>query len=190
MVTREDMLTIKTANVSGWLAPIQWMNRLELAHDTSYYKKCAAGGVLSCGVMHTLITPLDVVKCNLQVNPSKYKSVLSGLQLIMREEGARGIWKGWGPTLVGYSSQGAFKFGLYEYFKDAFSAAAGPENAHHYRSLIYVAAGGSAECIADIFMCPWEMVSTIAWEIEQDCLKKTSVCDVEHGHVPNRFLFI
>jgi solute carrier family 25 phosphate transporter 3 len=160
--TREDALTINTANVASSLAPRQWTNRLELAHDTSYYKKCAAGGVLSCGVMHAFITPLDVVKCNIQVNPSKYKSVWSGLQLIMQEEGMRGIWKGWGPTLVGYSFQGAAKFGLYEYFKDVFSAAAGPENAHQYRSLIYVAAGGSAECIADIFMCPWEMVSTMA----------------------------
>jgi solute carrier family 25 phosphate transporter 3 len=159
--TIEDTLIMKTANSSGSDAPLQWANRLELAHDSSYYKKCAAGGVLSCGVMHTFITPLDVVKCNLQVNPSKYKSVWSGLQLIMQEEGMRGIWKGWGPTLVGYSFQGATKFGFYEYFKDAYSAAAGPENAYQYRSLIYVAAGGSAEFIADILMCPWEMVSTM-----------------------------
>lgn len=32
-------------------------------HDLSYYLKCVAGGALACGVTHTAIVPLDVVKC-------------------------------------------------------------------------------------------------------------------------------
>lgn len=31
------------------------------------YAACAVGGSLSCGSTHTGITPLDVVKCNMQV---------------------------------------------------------------------------------------------------------------------------
>jgi hypothetical protein len=34
-------------------------------HDTAYYIKCMLGGVLSCGLTHTLVTPLDVAKCNM-----------------------------------------------------------------------------------------------------------------------------
>jgi hypothetical protein len=34
--------------------------------------------------------------------------------------GFSGIMKGWGPTLWGYSIQGLFKFGLYEYFKHTY----------------------------------------------------------------------
>jgi hypothetical protein len=37
-------------------------------HDTIYYGKCFLGGVLACGSTHLAITPLDVTKCNMQVN--------------------------------------------------------------------------------------------------------------------------
>lgn len=36
-------------------------------HDLSYYLKCMAGGVLACGLTHTGIVPLDLVKCRKQV---------------------------------------------------------------------------------------------------------------------------
>ena len=32
-----------------------------------YYALCAVGGALSCGLTHTAVTPLDLVKCRLQV---------------------------------------------------------------------------------------------------------------------------
>lgn len=32
-----------------------------------YYALCAFGGVLSCGITHTAIVPLDLVKCRIQV---------------------------------------------------------------------------------------------------------------------------
>eukprot|EP00124_Ichthyophonus_hoferi_P003777 Ihof_evm10s352 gene=Ihof_evmTU10s352 len=35
-------------------------------HTNSYYAKCMLGGILSCGLTHTAITPLDVAKCNMQ----------------------------------------------------------------------------------------------------------------------------
>ena len=34
-------------------------------HDMSYYLKCMLGGAMGCGLTHTLIAPLDVVKCRL-----------------------------------------------------------------------------------------------------------------------------
>ena len=37
-------------------------------HDWSYYKKCMAGGILSCGITHALVCPLDIVKCRMQVS--------------------------------------------------------------------------------------------------------------------------
>lgn len=59
----------------------------------------------------------DVVKCNIQTDPQKYKGIKSGFSVLLKEQGAAGLFRGWLPTLLGYSAQGAFKFGLYEYFK-------------------------------------------------------------------------
>ncbi len=36
-------------------------------HDFSYYIKCMIGGALACGLTHTAICPLDIVKCRMQV---------------------------------------------------------------------------------------------------------------------------
>jgi len=37
-------------------------------HDMTYYKKCMMGGILSCGITHTIVCPLDIVKCRMQVS--------------------------------------------------------------------------------------------------------------------------
>ncbi|KAJ2920579.1 hypothetical protein H1R20_g16514, partial [Candolleomyces eurysporus] len=126
-------------------------------HDTSYYAKCMLGGVLACGVTHAGITPLDVAKCNMQVNPAKYNGLMPTLKLLSAEEGSRGLWKGFGPTLVGYSLQGMFKYGLYEVFKDTYMNLAGEEASNKYKPLIWLAGSASAEVFADIALCPLEM---------------------------------
>jgi len=127
-------------------------------HDTQYYAKCMLGGVLACGLTHALMTPLDVTKCNMQVNPGKFKGLLSGLKTITAEEGAVAVWKGWFPTLVGYSLQGAFKYGLYEFFKDTYANQLGEEAYKKYKPLVWCAGSASAEVFADIALCPFEMV--------------------------------
>ncbi|KAL2917534.1 Cu/Pi carrier [Polyrhizophydium stewartii] len=129
-----------------------------IPHDGSYYAKCMLGGVLACGLTHAAITPLDVTKCNMQVNPQKYKGLISGLRTILAEEGALAVWKGWFPTLLGYSAQGMFKYGLYEVFKDQYATMVGEENFKNNKGLIWCAASASAEFFADIALCPLEMV--------------------------------
>jgi solute carrier family 25 phosphate transporter 3 len=94
----------------------------------------------------------------MQVRPEKYKSLVSGLQTIVKEEGATAVWKGWVPTAIGYSMQGLFKFGLYEFFKDYYSNLAGEQASYDYRGYIYLAGSASAEFFADIALCPMEMV--------------------------------
>lgn len=138
----------------------KWDSRFShpVPHDANYYFKCMIAGILSCGLTHTAVCPLDVVKCNMQTNPGKYKGLFSGLRTVIAEEGSRAIWKGWAPTLIGYSAQGFFKFGFYEIFKDLYSNMVGKDNAYAFRGLIYLTASASAEFIADIALCPWEMV--------------------------------
>ncbi|RNF09628.1 mitochondrial phosphate transporter [Trypanosoma conorhini] len=132
----------------------------DVPHTNSYYLKCLGGGVISCGLTHTLVCPLDVVKCNMQVSPEKFKGIFSGFKVVLAEDGcgAKGIWKGWLPTLLGYSMQGAFKFGLYEVFKDLYANLAGEQTAKQYEGLIWLAGSATAEFFADMGLCPMEMV--------------------------------
>ncbi|KAJ8440274.1 hypothetical protein Cgig2_031588 [Carnegiea gigantea] len=127
-------------------------------YSPQFYAACTAGGILSCGLTHMAVTPLDLVKCNMQIDPAKYKSISSGFGVLLKEQGVRGFFRGWVPTLLGYSAQGACKFGFYEFFKKYYSDIAGPEYAAKYKTLIYLAGSASAEVIADVALCPFEAV--------------------------------
>ncbi|KAI8874243.1 mitochondrial phosphate carrier protein 2 [Ramicandelaber brevisporus] len=125
-------------------------------YSNQYYYTCAIGGALACGLTHAAVTPLDLVKTRLQVNKSLYNGIFDGWRQIGKAEGLRGLYTGWVPTLIGYSIQGTFKYGLYEFFKYKYAELAGEENAHRYRALLYLSASASAELFADIGLCPWE----------------------------------
>ncbi|CAG2166327.1 unnamed protein product [Oppiella nova] len=121
-----------------------------------YFALCGLGGVLSCGITHTALTPLDLVKCRIQVNPTKFKGIVSGFQVTLKEEGVRGLGRGWAPTAFGYSLQGLGKFGLYEVFKKVYADAIGEEASYQWRTSLYLASSASAELFADIALCPFE----------------------------------
>merc|ERR1711974_404861 len=124
--------------------------------SSKYYALCGLGGVLSCGLTHTMVTPLDLVKCRLRVNKEKYKTLGNGFKLTVAEQGVRGLALGWAPTAIGYSMQGLCKFGFYEVFKNVYSGILGEENTYLYRTSLYLAASASAEFFADIALSPME----------------------------------
>jgi solute carrier family 25 phosphate transporter 3 len=134
--------------------------------SNEYFFLCGIGGLLSCGLTHTAVTPIDLVKCNSQVDKENFPNTLKGFKNIWSGRltskgfgsGFTGIVKGWGPTFVGYSAQGLCKFGFYEYFKWKYSTLIGEENAKKYKDAVYTAASASAEIIADIALCPFEAI--------------------------------
>ncbi|XP_060082199.1 solute carrier family 25 member 3-like [Ylistrum balloti] len=126
--------------------------------SSKYFALCGFGGILSCGITHTAVVPLDLVKCRIQVDPAKYKNIVTGFKLTLKEGGPRALALGWAPTLVGYSMQGLCKFGFYEVFKNVYSNILGEENTFLWRTSLYLAASASAEFFADIALCPMEAV--------------------------------
>ncbi|KAL8557460.1 hypothetical protein ACS0TY_004764 [Phlomoides rotata] len=147
-----------SAPKSGFVIPApSEPGKIEM-YSPQFYAACTVGGILSCGLTHMTVTPLDLVKCNMQIDPAKYKSISSGFGVLFKEQGVRGFFRGWVPTLLGYSAQGACKFGFYEFFKKYYSDLAGAEYAAKYKTLIYLAGSASAEVIADLALCPFEAV--------------------------------
>jgi len=127
-------------------------------YSTEFFLACSVGGIASCGLTHMLMTPLDLVKCNMQANPKEFTGSFQGINKIMKARGVGGLLTGWGPTLAGYSVQGAFKFGLYEYFKYKYAHMVDEETAYKYRDLLYLSASASAEFFADVGLAPFEAV--------------------------------
>ncbi|KAK1303286.1 hypothetical protein QJS10_CPB11g02186 [Acorus calamus] len=123
-------------------------------YSREYYTVCALGGMFSAGTTHLAITPLDVLKVNMQVNPVKYNGILSGLSTLLREQGPSVFWRGWAGKFYGYGAQGGCKFGLYEYFKKTYSDALVGYN----KNAVYFLSSASAQVIADVTLCPFEAV--------------------------------
>ena len=131
--------------------------KIEL-YSPKFYAACTFGGLLACGLTHTAVTPLDLVKCRRQVDSKMYKGNFEAWGKIARAEGLRGVYTGWSPTLWGYSVQGGFKYGGYEFFKKFYGDLVGEENFYKYKTAIYLAGSASAELIADVGLCPFEAV--------------------------------
>jgi solute carrier family 25 phosphate transporter 3 len=128
-------------------------------YDTMYYLKGAAAGGICCSITHGALTPVDVVKTRVQLDPVKYnRGLIGGFSQIASEEGAMALLTGFGATAAGYFVQGWFKFGGVEFFKINAVEYMGEEKAWDNKTGIYLASAAAAECIADVFLCPLEAV--------------------------------
>ncbi|KAL7931709.1 mitochondrial carrier domain-containing protein [Trichoderma chlorosporum] len=121
------------------------------------YSRFALAGAVCCSVTHGGLTPVDVVKTRIQLDPATYnRGLVGGFRQVIQNEGAGALLTGAGPTFAGYFLQGAFKFGGYEFFKSQFINGLGAESASNNRTAIYLASSAAAEFFADIALCPLE----------------------------------
>ncbi|BCS26229.1 putative mitochondrial phosphate carrier protein (Mir1) [Aspergillus puulaauensis] len=121
------------------------------------YSRFAFAGAVCCSVTHGALTPVDVVKTRIQLDPATYnRGMIGGFRQVVANEGAGALLTGFGPTAAGYFLQGAFKFGGYEFFKQQWINQLGLENASKNRTAIYLASSATAEFFADIALCPLE----------------------------------
>eukprot|EP00934_Nitzschia_sp_Nitz4_P001655 Nitzschia sp. Nitz4//scaffold48_size128905//72588//73870//NITZ4_003602-RA/size128905-augustus-gene-0.9-mRNA-1//1//CDS//3329552988//1655//frame0 len=128
-------------------------------YTAMYYLKGAAAGGICCSITHGALTPVDVVKTRVQLDPVKYNSgLIGGFRTIIAEEGAMALTTGLGATAMGYFIQGWFKFGGVEFFKVQAAQYYGEAKAYENKTSIYIGAAAAAEFIADLFLCPLEAV--------------------------------
>jgi len=121
------------------------------------YSRFAFAGAVCCSVTHGGLTPVDVVKTRIQLDPVTYnRGLFGGFRQVIANEGAGALLTGVGPTFAGYFLQGAFKFGGYEFFKQQSINLLGYESASSNRTAVYLASAAAAEFFADIALCPLE----------------------------------
>ncbi|KAJ9650258.1 mitochondrial phosphate carrier protein [Neophaeococcomyces mojaviensis] len=123
----------------------------------SLYSRFAFAGAVCCSVTHGALTPVDVVKTRIQLDPVTYnRGLVGGFRQVIANEGAGALLTGVGPTFAGYFLQGAFKFGGYEFFKQQSINYLGYETASNNRTAVYLVSSAFAEFFADIALCPLE----------------------------------
>ncbi|KAF5546709.1 phosphate transport MIR1 [Fusarium napiforme] len=131
----------------------------ETPTDVSLYARYALAGAFCCAFTHAVLTPVDVVKTRIQLDPITYSSSLSkSARHIVSAEGSGALLTGLGPTIAGYCLQGAFKFGGYEYFKARAVDYLGQSTAANNRNAVYLGSAAAAEFLGDIALCPFESV--------------------------------
>ncbi|KAI7868081.1 mitochondrial carrier domain-containing protein [Spinellus fusiger] len=78
-----------------------------------------ASGAASGALASIVLTPVELVKCRLQVQQTatatSYKGPLDAIKRIFGERGLRGFYRGGMATLMREAGGGAFWFGTYEY---------------------------------------------------------------------------
>lgn len=157
-----------------------------IPYTFQYFIYCLLGGVVA-GTVHVMVTPIDLVKCRVQVG--EYRSFKEGLLHIWLAEADRSVlralplfFRGWVPTAWGYCIQGALKFSLYEVFK--FVLLINPRERLHeaaaaamalpgvttstpsptiydsgaFQLVMFLLASALAEICADLGLAPWEAV--------------------------------
>ncbi|KAI5949504.1 ORT1 [Candida theae] len=94
--------------------------------DLSMWSKCASGGF--AGFMASFIlTPVELVKCQLQVANLASKSSLHTYSSVigdtLKRRGVIGLWNGLGSTMVREVVGTSIWFGTYEYVNEYFAAS-------------------------------------------------------------------
>lgn len=132
-------------------------NTPEKLSGVQLYSRFALAGAICCSVTHGGLTPVDVVKTRIQLDPVTYnRGLVGGFRQVIAKEGAGALLTGFGPTAAGYFLQGAFKFGGYEFFKQQSINLLGYETASNNRTAVYLASAAIAEFFADVALCPLE----------------------------------
>merc|ERR1740127_76956 len=102
-----------------------------------YFLKGSLAGGICCSLTHGALTPVDVVKTRIQLDPATYnKGFIGGFRQVIAGEGAGALLTGLGPTCQGYFVQGWFKFGGVEFFKTRWAKQMGEQTAWDNRTAI------------------------------------------------------
>ncbi|EIN13684.1 mitochondrial carrier [Punctularia strigosozonata HHB-11173 SS5] len=119
-----------------------------------------AAGVIARSSMTSLVSPLELIRTNLQStpisasNPHTLRSVLLSVRELVREHGARHLWRGLGPTLWRDVPFSGLYWASYESWKKGF------ENRGLSGGVVAFASGAISGVTAAVFTSPFDVLKT------------------------------
>ncbi|PIA49094.1 hypothetical protein AQUCO_01300147v1 [Aquilegia coerulea] len=102
---------------------ILWLYRQQPGNDASLTPLLRLGAGACAGIIAMSATyPMDMVRGRLTVqtdkSPYQYRGMFHALSTVLREEGARALYKGWLPSVIGVVPYVGLNFAVYESLKD------------------------------------------------------------------------
>lgn len=157
-LTAAPTTTTTTVTQEETVAKFQWP---KFENKLPYFWGCAAAGAVSTAITHSAVFPLDVLKTKMQADASLAGlSASRALRRILQRDGKSNFLAGFSANAVGYFSQGAIKFGLYETGKHFFTSRLAEQNPDvdttRWRVPIWIASSALAEVVACLALCPME----------------------------------
>lgn len=121
---------------------------IEYSQDTiPLWTKCVSGGIAGF-LASFILTPIELVKCKLQVSNLASTTTQSGniysliIKQIIKHEGFSGLWNGLSSTLIREIGGTAVWFGTYEYANEIFRRASPQNEVSDFNLLISGALAG------------------------------------------------
>lgn len=125
--------------------------------DASTLLRFYLSGAICCSSVHLVLTPIDVIKTNMQTKPEKYPGPFEALRIISRENGVTGFFTGWIPTFVGFFITGGISYTAIEFFRRYYTELAG-SMAESYEIPIILAASFTSAVIGVFTLTPSEAI--------------------------------
>jgi solute carrier family 25 phosphate transporter 3 len=134
-------------------SPIEREKKLDASTIIRFY----LAGAVCCSSVHLLLTPIDVVKTNLQTNPKKYSDPVTTFQLVLEERGPLGFFAGWVPTFFGFFISGGISYLAFEIFRRYYTDLVG-DVAYLYEIPIILAASFTSAVLGCLAFAPTESI--------------------------------
>ncbi|KAI8052779.1 mitochondrial carrier domain-containing protein [Thamnidium elegans] len=140
-------------------AAVNWWKEFAQNHENLKHSIAGAGA----GIVSSIVTcPLDVAKTRLQNQgvplPGErlYSGTVGTLSRIWTEEGIRGLYRGLGPTILGYLPTWAIYFTAYDYCKSHWADELG----HDKEWLLHISSAMSAGAASTMLTNPLWVIKT------------------------------
>eukprot|EP00532_Pseudo-nitzschia_australis_P007217 CAMPEP_0168167636 /NCGR_PEP_ID=MMETSP0139_2-20121125/2646_1 /TAXON_ID=44445 /ORGANISM="Pseudo-nitzschia australis, Strain 10249 10 AB" /LENGTH=771 /DNA_ID=CAMNT_0008084873 /DNA_START=516 /DNA_END=2831 /DNA_ORIENTATION=- len=134
-------------------SPIERNQRI----DVSTFLRFCLSGAICCSCVNAALTPLDVIKTKVQIDPVRYPKILPSFQSVWNEEGPSTFFTGWLPTLSGHFFAGGVLYATIEAIRRSLIEAAGV-NAMSLEVPIILAAASISSTAAAVLYCPFDAV--------------------------------
>ena len=145
---------------------ISGSNDLKSKNDLSLPQYCASG-FMSGAVTSCVLTPIELVKCKLQVqdvltspNATRYNSAFSILVHAVKQKGIRGLYTGHLGTFLRESIGGAAWFGCYEAISKALITYTGATSKHDLSPVQCAFAGAISGMFFNAALFPADVIKS------------------------------